>query len=193
MKKLNLVLLIALTGTMLSGCAFLRELNAFTKCDFKFKNVTNVTLANISLQNKKSLKEFSLVDGAKLLTAVATNTVPLQLNVNLLVTNPNSVNAALSGGEWIFFIDSKEMLRGNINQRVEIAANNGTAVLPLTMQLDLKKLLTKETKETLVNFALGLATQEGESTRVSLWIKPVIDIAGVKMNYPDYIRLGKAF
>ncbi len=191
MKKLLLVLLISTLS--FSSCKTLSELKAFSKCEFHYKSVDEVRVAGIDVQYKKSLKDFTIIDAAKLIKAVAESQYILSLRVNLDVRNPNAVNAALSGGEWILFIDGREMLRGMVTQRVEVTANNGTAVLPMVMQVDLKKIFAKESAESIANFGLGLASKEGESTRVSLWIKPVFLIGSATIKYPDYIRLGKEF
>lgn len=187
MKKTIFVLILIL---FLFSCKSFRELKSFAKCEFKYKNLENVCLAGIQVENKHSLKDFPVRDGIKLIGAVSNNQFLLNLVVNLDVTNPNSEKAAMNGGDWIFFIDGKEMLRGNINQRIEINPNS-TVVLPINIEIDLKKILTKKSARAIVNFGLGLSNKEEKTTRVSLWIKPIIKIGKRTMKYPDYIRLGK--
>ena len=191
--KNKALLFLLIIGTTFTSCDILNQLASFSKCEFKYQSVSNVKVAGIDVQNKKTLKDFSILDGANLLNAVTKSEFPLNLTVNIEITNPNTTTASLDGGEWILFIDAKEMLRGNVSKKVVVAPNNGKTIMPMDMLIDLKKVLAKEDREMIASFGLGLAAGEGAPTRVSLWIKPIVSVGGIPISYPDYIKLGKQF
>lgn len=192
MNTTKIAVLLIILGSLLSSCQMLNQMAALSKCDFKYKSVSDVRVAGINVDDKKNIKDFSVFDATKLLTAVANNQFPLNLKLNIDIKNPNQATAGLEGGEWIFFIDSKEMLRGNVTQQLQIPAG-GTTTMPMDIQINLKQVLKKESRETIANFGLNLASPEGKPTRVSLWIKPKIVVKGVTIPYNNYIKLGKSF
>ncbi len=189
-KQLAILLLIV---PLFNSCSMINQLASLRNCEYKYKSVTDVRVAGIDVQNKKTLKDFTVLDAASLLAAVNRNEFLLNATVNIEITNPNAGTASLDGGEWIFFIDGKEMIRGNVSKKVQVNPSGGVAIMPMAMIVDLKKILGKENRETIAGFGLGLAAGEGQATRVSLWIKPIMNVGGFPLSYPNYIKLGKAF
>ena len=75
-----------------SGCDILEQAQKmmnFTNCQFKVQSVDNVQLAGINVQNIKTLNDLNVLDAAKVMAMVATNSFPLTFNLNLQAKNPN--------------------------------------------------------------------------------------------------------
>jgi hypothetical protein len=190
-KKLSVIIIIVI-AVVIASCTQLQQMQNMAKCEFRIKNVENIQLADISIQDKNSYQDLSILDAAKITSVIAGGTLPLNLRLNVDVKNPNSTSAAMNKLEWILMIDDIQMLNGTSNQRVEIAPN-GTSTLPLDMRVNLKEVLSGESGNTLLNFAFNLADAGGAPTRITLKAKPTIMIGQFPLTYPGYINIKKDF
>ncbi len=169
------------------------ELHTFTKCKFRLKSVDDITLAGINIQDKESFSDLTLSDAAKVTQTLLGGSLPLSFTLNIEGKNPNNKKAALNKLDWILFIDDIEMTSGTNSERVEIPANNGTGILPLFINIDLKKVLSKETQSSLLNFGFNLAGGGGKPTRIMVKAKPTVYITGQPIKYPGYIKIREEF
>lgn len=193
--KIN-YLKIAILAFLLSfavSCDQIKELATFTKCTFRMKTLTNAELAGVNIQNKSKISQFSLSDAAKVTLAYAKGSLPVSFTLNIEGKNPNTVKASMAKMEWIAYIDDVQISSGTNSERIEIAPNNGTSDIPIQISFDLKKVITKESKDAFVNFGLNLTDASNQPTRVSLKIKPTINIGGVPVTYPGYFTVTKEF
>jgi hypothetical protein len=179
MNKFSLVaiFLVALTA---SGCSTLRQVQEaqnFTRCQFRLKTVDGIRVAGIDVQNIKSKSDLNLLDAGRLGLAIAGNTLPLTLRLNVEAQNPNSNNAAMNKMEWTLFIDDVQMVAGALSNRVEIP-QSATTTVPLDVSVDLLKVLSGKSAETISNFAFNLAGENAKPTRFMLRMKPTINILG---------------
>lgn len=181
---------------VLSSCDVLQQAQKMTnliKCDFSLKNVEGLTLAGVNVQNIQSLSNLNLLDMGKLTAALSGGSLPLDFTLNVLAKNPNTAAAGMNRLDWILYIDDIEMTKGVMNKQVNIPANNGTAVIPIHMNLDLKKVLTNKTGDALLNFAMNLAGANGKPTRFMLKARPTISISGYSLDYPGYLTVKAAY
>ncbi len=181
---------------MTSGCDILNQAQKmlnFANCQFKVQNVTNVNLVGINVQNIKSVNDLSILDAAKIMAAVAANSFPLTFNLNIQAKNPNTTAAGMNQMQWILFIDNIQMVSGNLNQQVNIPANQGIATIPLNISVDLKQVLKGKSADAIANFGLNLAGAGNKPTRITMKLKPTIMIGSYPMKYPDYITIGTEF
>jgi len=174
------------------SCDILQQMVTFTKCEFKMNSLTNTKLVGIDIQNKNSFSDLSFMDAANATKTLLGGELPLSFNLNIETKNPNASTAAMQKMEWILFIDDIKITTGILNQKISIPPGE-TRNIPLTMKLDLKKLLNNETKSALLNFGFNLADAGNYPTRVKLDIKPTIDVAGIPIEYPGYFTLKKDF
>jgi hypothetical protein len=133
------------------------------------------------------------MDAARFATALASNTIPLTLTLNMDVKNPNKEQAAMSRMDWRMFIDDTEIIQGAVNDRVAIAGNGGIATLPVQVSVDLRKVLSGKSGETIRNFAFNLAGESNQPTRFMMRIKPTIDVLGYQVDYPDFLDVKMDF
>lgn len=176
----------------IASCDILQQFVTFTKCNFKMNSLTNATLANVDIQSKKSFADLNLMDAANVSKTLLGGTLPLSFNLNIEAQNPNATPASMQKLEWKAFIDGNLLATGIMDQKVAIPPS-GTQVIPLLVQIDLKKALNKETKNALLNFGFNLVDAGNYPTRVTLDIKPTIYFGSVPIEYPGYFTLKKDF
>jgi LEA14-like dessication related protein len=192
MKPKKILLVLLAVAFIYSSCDILQQLVTFTKCEFKMNSLSNATLANVQVQNKKSFKDLTLMDAANVTKSLVSGTLPLNFDLNIEVKNPNTTAASMQKLEWHAFIDDIQMAAGVMDQKVAIEPG-GSQVIPLRVSIDLKQVLNKETKDALLNFGFNLADAGGYPTRVRLDIKPTVYVGSFALAYPGFFTLKKDF
>lgn len=191
--KIKTLSFILLSAFLFSGCGQLKQLMNFSTCEFRTEKVDNLTLGSVNIQNIKSVSDINLLTMAGLLKTVSSGKLPLQFTINIEAKNPNEGIAAMNKIEWIAEIDSTELTRGVINERVEIAANS-TASFPVHVQTDLLEVFKGKAGKSLINLALNLVGADGQPTsKLAIKVKPSIMIGTYPLSYPGYINVKKEF
>lgn len=190
MKKILFLLLIpALCLSLLTGCSSARGVKNFSNCQFNYKDVTNIRLASIDVSHIRSPKDLSYVDLLQLIPAFKDKSLGLNMNVNINVTNPNSNVAKLEGVDYIVWVDEREVLSGSMDQKISIGSNQ-TEVLSLPVSVNLLNLATFSTMDALLEFAIGLVTDNPDASRMKVSLKPYFNIGKKKVKTPFYITVG---
>lgn len=192
MKKLSKTLIFLLITSIFVSCGAIKRAANLTRCEFRKKDIDKLNLGDVDVRNVNNLTDLGFNNIAKLGKAFSSGSLPLEVNFQIDVKNPNDAVAAVNKIEWILEIDDKEMTRGTTNQRIEVQPEQ-TTTFPLGMRLDLKKILSGESKNSLLNFAMNLVGAGEEQTRIKLKIKPFFRILGAQIGYPGYIKLGPTF
>ena len=184
------------TVLIISSCDVLKQVSQMgnlAKCDFRLASVQQLTLAGINVQNIKKVTDLNIMDAGKLTRAVVSQQFPLDFTLNIEAKNPNPANAGITSMDWVLLIDDIEMTRGIIDKLVTIPANNGTAIIPMHMNVDLKKALSGKSADAIINFGMNLAGSGNKPTRFTLQLKPTIDIGGFPVTYPGYLNVKTEF
>ncbi len=174
----RIVLILALTAVFAS-CSTLMGVASLMTCNYDLRSVSDPRLAEISLTSTRDLT--SSLDAMSLLrvtTALLSGSVPFSATVNVGATNPNATAAQLSGLDWAIYSGATQMLTGQTAQQIYIGANGGTALIPLTLQIDLGKLFDKNGKDDMLKFANGLLHLGESGSDVSLRIRPSVSFGG---------------
>jgi len=197
MKKIISITAILISLIFVSGCDILdqaRQVAMLSKCQFKLSSVDQLRLAGVNIQQIHKLSDLTMMDAAKITTAAAIGgTLPLNFTLNVEAKNPNSTTAGLTKLDWILLIDDIEMVSGVNNQHVQIPANGGTAILPLTIGIDLKQALKGKSADAIANFGLNLAGAGNRPTRITLKAKPTIMVGSQSIAYPGYLTIQNEF
>ncbi|MCQ2253528.1 MAG: LEA type 2 family protein [Bacteroidales bacterium] len=188
-RRFSIMALVAVIMIAFSGCKAISGLTNFSKCDFDFNSVSDVSLCDINVGSKTGLTDFGLQDALKIANAFAAKSFPLSLNVNVDVKNPNQTTARLDGFEYILWIDDMRMTSGSMTKQL-IVTGNQTAVMPVNLTFDIYELMAKNGKDKLVSLACGLACTDSAKSRVKLSIKPYFTIGNTTMRFPAYITIG---
>jgi hypothetical protein len=189
MKRTLAFLFVLLTFASCGVVKQIQQVTSFGKCEFKLKEVQDIRLAGVSVQNKNGSTDLNLGDGIRLTGALASGgALPLTFTLNVEAHNPNEQTAGLNRLEWILLIDDIEMVNGVNEMPITIPAQ-GSVVIPLSMNIDLRKALSGKSGQSLMNFAFNLAGANGEPTRIKLKAKPTIMIGKLPVAYPGYITI----
>ncbi len=177
---------------VIAGCSVVKEANqaaALAKCDFRILSATNIQLLGINVQNIKSFSDINLLDAQRMIRGIAAPTVPLKLTLNVEARNPNDKEAGLRKLEWILFIDDIQMTNGTVDEDVMIPPNNGSTVVPVKINADLKQVLQGKSADALLNFGMNLSGVGNKPTRFLIKLKPTIMIGKKAIVYPGYINV----
>jgi len=181
---------------LFSSCGVMQQasqINNLSKCEFRLESVQQLNLAGINVQNVKQISDIGMFDAAKLASAIGFQQLPLDFTLNIEAKNPNPSTAGMTLIEWILLIDDIEMTRGVLDKPVTIPANNGTAIIPVQMHVDLLKALTGKSAEAVINFGMNLAGAGNKPTRFTLQMKPTISVGSLPISYPGYINVKTEF
>jgi LEA14-like dessication related protein len=184
------VLLIVLT---IPSCTYLKELTALKDCEFRVGTLENPVLAGVDISKIFSLKDFSIDQTGKITKSILQGTLPLSFILNVEAKNPNQKNASLNRLEYLAFIDDVQIASGAVEEHVIIPSGGGIANIPVKVETDVLDLLKKEPMNTLLNYALNLADDGNRPVRVSIKIKPWIQIGSMDHEYPGYITVTQDF
>jgi LEA14-like dessication related protein len=177
MKKIKLLFGFILFTALLS-CSELKSALQIVNCKYDIESVANPAIAGVSLNNITQLSQINTTDLLKLTAAFATKNFPLSVIVNVKATNPGNIAATVQRIDWAMDLEHNEILNGAINQMINIPANGGSAIIPVTLGVDLFQLYKSETRDNLLNLAMSIANIGESSSKVSIRIKPTVVIAG---------------
>jgi hypothetical protein len=198
-KRINIFLIIfALSFSLIQfGCT--GAYDAFVnlqRLQFKLGAVNNFNLAGIRIGNVRSISDFSLVDGAKLLAAFGSGKFPASFTLNVLAKNPNDgtggtkkTSAVLKSLAWRLFLDDKETINGNVSRNIEIPGVGQATTIPVDISLDLYKFFKDDGYNSIVNLALALGGVSGSSARIKLKATPTVDTFLGPIKYPGEITI----
>jgi hypothetical protein len=173
----------------LSSCATLQQIAALRQVDFSVDRLSNVRLAGVDLARVRSYSQLSAVEAARLATAVAQRTLPLELTVHLTAVNPqdNSVDARLVRMDWTLLLQDRETLSGTLADETLLRRGAATDV-PLSVSLDLVDFFQGSAQD-LFALAMSIADPNAPPTDVALRATPTVDTAIGPIRYPRPITI----
>lgn len=191
MKKRFLALLLVVTT--LVGCDSvqqgLRSTYNLINCEYSYKSITGLTISGMNLSNGLSVTSIPKI--TSILSGTATS-IPLNFTLNVNVKNPNESAALLHGLQYIVSVDDIEFTTGSINQTLNIASGQ-TQTLPLTIGVDLAKLMKNNSKDAVTEIAKNFLGIGSKKSNVSLQLKPTFMIGNTPVVSPMYIPVSFSF
>ncbi len=194
-KRIISAVLIAVVTLAVSSCSIINsilqqadELANLANCEYSLKNVSNLTIAGVNVKNVTN-GNISATDVLKLSSALISKQVPLAMDVNIDIKNPTEKNAALTAMDWILDIDGSQFANGNSAKNYTIT-QKATTTVPLGVNTDLYSMFSKDGINSLKNF-VGSFKSDGTSSKVGLRIKPSLNVAGMQVPMPNYIKVEK--
>ncbi len=186
--------------SMIISCSALKDISKMAtnlqKCQFKLENVAAFKLAGIEIGSKSSLKDFNLLDGAKLLQTFNKKQIPVGFTLNVAALNPNDGSSGTSKSsvtlqklDWNLVIDGVKTIAGVVNQPIELPGSNQKTIIPLEMNLDLYEFFGNKGYESLINTALAIGGVNGSASKLTLNAKPTISTPFGPMAYPGEIAI----
>ena len=158
-------------------------------CQYDYRSITGLSVAGINVSEGLSvanaLKMTALLSGKQ-------TSIPLNLVLNLDVTNANQTEAMLNGMQYVLTIDDVEFTTGSLAQQFRVPAG-GTGVMPLTVGFDLATLLSGASKDAATNALKNFIGIGDKKSNVSLKIKPSFLVNGYTVTSPSYIPVNFSF
>jgi len=162
----------------------------FANCTFNFNNINQIQMLGINLSKGMTAESLNITQGLALVNAITNRTLPVSFNVNLNVSNPNSIAASMAKMDYILTLNGKQVVSTTMNQAINVPANSSNVVtIPITT--DLFQLFSGESADAIVNLAFKLAGASSNPVNVGLKVKPYISINGQQLSYPNYISMNK--
>jgi hypothetical protein len=197
-KNICFVAMLLLMG-VLAGCGVGRQVSeakTFGDCKYDIASVDSVYLAGIDIREFKNIKSFSDFDLARypgLAMGLLRKNVPLNLRVNLDITNPTKKRAAINQLEYKVLLSDSEIFNGYLSQLIEVLPGTGSTRVPVQLNANAYQLLSNDqTRDKFVNMILSLTGKaDAKPTKFTVKVRPTLDIAGKQVDYPGYITFEK--
>lgn len=196
MKKILLVALLALPA-LFYQCGVSRQIGeakALGDCKYNVLSADSMFVAGYDVREFRSISKLEDINPLKyprLAAGLLARTIPFSARVNLEVMNPTNKLAALNQLEYKVLLSGKEFANGFINQRIEVSPAGGRTVVPVRLQTNAYELLTDPaTREAFTNLFRNLSgDQTTAPSKVTIKIKPTLDLFNKAVNYPGYITI----
>lgn len=192
MNKLKILGLL-LAVLLFNQCTQVKQLAAFSKCEFRMADIHSVNLNGVNLEGKKTYADLSLMEIAKITKGYTSGKLPLNMVADVEVKNPNAETAAITRTEWKAFLDDNEIASNLIEERVEVAPNGGTSIMKIQVSSNIRETVSSEGKKDLINLLANLYGAGNEPSNLQLQLKPSIKVGSGSINYPGYIKVTKTF
>ncbi len=189
LKKFAAALLCALA---VMSCDVVKQASQtynMVNCKYAYNSIAGLSVGGVNVS-----KGLSLVGAAQLTTLLAGNTssIPVNMTLNLDVTNPNISEAMLNGMQYILAVDGVEFTSGSLSQNFSVQAG-ATNTLPLAIGFDATKLMTGSTKDAASRAIKNFIGIGSEKSSVSLKIRPSFIINNQTVASPVYIPVEFSF
>ncbi len=193
MSKIKRTLLILFVMMGLTSCEVLNQVAQmanFANCTFNFNSVNQIQMLGINLTKGMTKTDLNAAQLLNLANALMRRELPVSFNVNVDVTNPNTIAAAMSKMDYILSLNGKQVISTTMNNAINVPAN-GSSVVTIPITTDLFQLFSGESAEAIMNLAFKLAGATSDPVNVGLQVKPYININGQQLAYPDFITMNK--
>ena len=193
MPKLKRTLIILFVMAGLTSCEVLNQVAQmanFVNCTFNFNSVNQIKMLDINLSKGMTKTDLNATQLLNLANALMRRELPVSFNVNVDVTNPNTIAAAMSKMDYILSLNGKRVVSTTMNNAISVPAS-GNSVVTIPITTDLFQRFSGESAEAILNLAFKLAGATSDPVNVGLQVKPYININGQQLAYPDFITMNK--
>lgn len=182
-----------ITGLLhLSSCSVLeqaQEVQRFIQCDFALEKIQVLEVGGLQVANLKSPEDIGFLNMMSLTNQVLNGTLPAKISIGIRASNNNTATASVAGFEWKLLMKGENYLNGEIDRSVEVLPQS-TAVFPVNVEMDLFKVLQRESVSTLLNFVFSEnKAQELKNMGIGLKIKPYYKVGAEIQKYPGYLEI----
>jgi hypothetical protein len=188
--RLGLLTILALL-LVLPSCATLQSLTALSQVRFDLDGVSGIRLAGVELDRVRGYEDLSVLDAARIGSALVNRQLPLEATLHVGAHNPDgNPDARLVGLDWTFFLQDRETVSGSLSQELALPSGARTDV-PVSVRLDLLEFFEGSSRD-LVELALsltGVGTAR-EPSDLRLEALPTIQTRLGPIQYPRPLILG---
>ena len=193
MSRIKRALLVLCVTLGLVSCDVLNQVAQmanFANCKFNFNSVDQIQMLGINLKKGMTYADLTIPQMASLTNAIINRQLPVTFNVNVGVSNPNSIAASMAKMDYIISLNGKEVVSTTLNKSFSVPAN-GNSVISIPITTDLFQLFSGESGDAIRNLVFKLACASSDPVNVGLKVKPYISINGQQLAYPDYLTMNK--
>ena len=199
MKKHIWMAAIVLVAAVMTSCGVSRQVSeakVFGDCKYDIASVDSVYLAGIDIREFRNIRSFGDLDLARypgLAMGLLRKNVPLNLRVNVDITNPTRKRAAINQLEYKVLLTESEIFNGYLSQLIEVLPGTMPTRVPVSLQTNAYQLISNDkTRDQFVNMILALTGKsDAKPSKFVVKVRPTLDIAGKQVNYPGYITFEK--
>lgn len=178
---------------LLNGCTGIAELSAFNQCEFRLYGLEDPRLCGIDVSQKRSWKDFSVMEGAVITTYLLGSSLPFELTAYVEILNPGTQTAAVEAIQYRLKVDDVKVAKGSVTERVTVPPAGGRVVVKVPIHADLIDLVNRDGLSSVRNLALNLVNSGTRESRVSLKIKPSVRLGSRAIRYPGYFTVTREF
>lgn len=200
MKNKKQPILILLLILFVTSCGVYETISNFTRLQFKVDSYNNFRVADVSLENKDDIDDFSPIDYVKFTGAFVKGEVLFSFLINVEAKNPNdgsggypATNLTIKQFPFRVLLDEKEILTGNIQEEFFVPGVGENKIIPIEVKVDLLKFFKNKSFEELADFILAIGGKDGSRSRISLFAKPILGTPVGEIEYPEEIKISREF
>lgn len=193
MKK-ALVLVVAALPLLFSQCSVNNQISqakTLGDCRYTIASADSIYLAGIDVRKLRKVEDINPAQYPRLATGLLTRNVPLDARLNIDITNPTNKMAGINQLEYKILLAGQELFNGFLNQRIEVQPGGGRTRVPVRLNTNAYQLLTdSKTRDAFTQLVQNLSGASGtQPSKLTIKIKPTLDLLGKQMNYPGYITI----
>jgi hypothetical protein len=197
-KQFGLLLLFAICGVLV-GCGVGRQVSdakTFGECRYDLASIDSVYISGIDIREFKNIRSFQDLDLARyprIAMGLLRRDVPLDLRVNVDITNPTKKRASIKQIEYKVLLGDSEIFSGFLNQLIEVMPGTARTRVPVKLSANIYALINNDqTRNDLIDLITTLTGKtNAKPSRLVVKIRPTLDLGGKQINYPGYITFDK--
>lgn len=191
MKK---IVFVALSLFVLAGCGInqqTQQIKALEKCRYKVISAENVSVAGANVKQLLNNNQINLGSLPGLAFGLLRKDVPLRATINLEITNPTGILAAVNQFEYKVLVNKQELANGFVNQEVIIPAG-GSIVVPVDLTSNIYQFISnRKVMSEISEFLKGGTGANEKKGLVTLKVRPSFKIGNKLIQYPGFISIDK--
>ena len=177
---------------MIAGCGINRQIDqmkALENCKYTIRSADSIFLANTDISKLIQNNKFNLESAPNFAIALLQQKLPLKARINLQIQNPGKETAGINEFDYQVLLEGKNLTQGTIDQKISIAPNGGSVVVPIQINQDIYPLLADaKNRKAAVDF---LSSNAEKKAKVTLKIKPKIGVGNSQIELPGYFSIDK--
>lgn len=199
MKRITLGISVVLLSFLFFQCSVsrqIKEAKALGNCKYKIASADSVFLAGINVKEINNLQSFDLANYPRLGLAFLRKNIPLDLVLNIEVTNPTSKVAAVNQVEYKILLaggasEGTELFAGLLNRRIEILPGTATTRVPIHLNTNVYSIISNEaSRNDFINLFQSLTgNKDTKPAKLLIKLKPTLSLGNQQADYPGYITV----
>ena len=178
------------------SCSVIQTVQNIARLKYKIQSATDYRLANVTISDKQSLKDFSPIELLRLTAGLAKGSLPLTFKLNIEAKNPNDGSGGsprtdinIASFPWRLYINDKETVKGNITEPVFVPGKGEAVIIPIQIEFDVAKSFKDKSLEDILSLLLQIGGVRGSTSNLKLIAQPVLGTPFGNIRYPDEITI----